>query len=490
MNLAISATINGARRDIALDDPARHAARSACANVSASPAPRRAATAASAAPARSSSTAGASTPASSLAATLDGAEVAPSRASPTATRCTPVQAAFIAHDALQCGFCTPGQIMSAVAFLDEGGDWRDPEAHPRGDERQPLPLRRLCRHRRGGAARPAAVSKTRERTSHERLRIRRSRARLDEAIAAAAAPGAACLAGGTNLVDLMKAGVSRPARSSHHRPTRRARPRSRRCPTARCGSARWSATPISPRPGSRAFPLIAEATLSGASAQLRNAATVGGNLMQRTRCPYFFDPASACNKRDARRRLRRARRRDAPRRDPRRERGLRRDASLRPLRRACRARRRRRDRRRLRAARDRRSTPSTACPATRRSARPSLRPANSIVAVRLPAEAAGFAGHRALSQGARPHLLRLRARLRRGRRCGSKAASSREARIALGGVAPKPWRARAAEAALAGAAPTPESLRRSRRQPRSPAPGRSATTPSRSNSPAASSCAR
>ena len=39
----------------------------------------------------------------------------------------PVQAAFIAHDGLQCGFCTPGQIMSAVAFLQEGGDWRDVE---------------------------------------------------------------------------------------------------------------------------------------------------------------------------------------------------------------------------------------------------------------------------------------------------------------------------------------------------------------------------
>src|SRR5262249_53385369 len=48
----------------------------------------------------------------------------------------------------------------------------------------------------------------------------------------------------------------------------------------------------------RRFPTVAEALLSGASAQLRNAATVGGNLMQRTRCPYFYDVASACNKRE------------------------------------------------------------------------------------------------------------------------------------------------------------------------------------------------
>src|SRR5258706_6506554 len=47
----------------------------------------------------------------------------------------------------------------------------------------------------------------------------------------------------------------------------------------------------------RAYTAVAEALLSGASAQHRNAATVGGNLLQRTRCPYFYDPASACNKR-------------------------------------------------------------------------------------------------------------------------------------------------------------------------------------------------
>src|SRR5437588_9294677 len=47
----------------------------------------------------------------------------------------------------------------------------------------------------------------------------------------------------------------------------------------------------------RRFPAVAEALLSGASAQLRNAATVGGNLLQRTSCPYFYDTASACYKR-------------------------------------------------------------------------------------------------------------------------------------------------------------------------------------------------
>ncbi len=45
------------------------------------------------------------------------------------------------------------------------------------------------------------------------------------------------------------------------------------------------------------YPLLASAILAGASAQLRNAATMGGNLMQRTRCHYFYDTATPCNKR-------------------------------------------------------------------------------------------------------------------------------------------------------------------------------------------------
>ncbi|MFE4369690.1 FAD binding domain-containing protein [Streptomyces sp. NPDC056835] len=48
----------------------------------------------------------------------------------------------------------------------------------------------------------------------------------------------------------------------------------------------------------RRYPMLSQAILKGASAQLRNMATVGGNLVQRTKCPYFYDSAAACNKRE------------------------------------------------------------------------------------------------------------------------------------------------------------------------------------------------
>src|SRR4051794_8248959 len=138
--------------------------------------------------------------------------------------------------------------------------------HPRGDERQSLPLRRPCRHRRGGAA-----GRTRTRNppggrmnAFDFVQPRN----LDEAIAAAAAPGAAYLAGGTNLVDLMKAGVSRPTRLVHIGRLEGLD----RIETLPDGAVRIGA--LVRNADLAGLPLIAEAALSGASAQLRNAATV------------------------------------------------------------------------------------------------------------------------------------------------------------------------------------------------------------------------
>jgi xanthine dehydrogenase YagS FAD-binding subunit len=124
-------------------------------------------------------------------------------------------------------------------------------------------------------------------------------ATVREAVAAASEPGAAYLAAGTNLLDLMKGGVTGPSRLvdiSHLRDLDHIED----LPdgSVRIGALVRNADLARNRNFARRFPAIAEALLSGASAQLRNAATVGGNLLQRTRCAYFYDVASACNKRD------------------------------------------------------------------------------------------------------------------------------------------------------------------------------------------------
>jgi xanthine dehydrogenase YagS FAD-binding subunit len=117
-----------------------------------------------------------------------------------------------------------------------------------------------------------------------------------QAIAAGGADGARFLAGGTTLVDLMRLDVMRPTSVVDVG----------RLPLAaieahdggvRIGAmARNADVAHNPVIAAR-YPVLAEALLAGASPQVRTMATVGGNLLQRTRCPYFRDPATACNKR-------------------------------------------------------------------------------------------------------------------------------------------------------------------------------------------------
>ena len=277
-------------------------------------------------------------------------------------------------------------------------------------------------------------------------------ATIAEAIAAASEPGAAYLAGGTNLLDLMKGGVTQPRRLVDVN----------RLPGldaiewladggVRIGARVRNADLAHDPDVARRFPAVAEALLSGASAQLRNAATVGGNLLQRTRCAYFYDVASACNKRQP---------------------GA-----------GCEA---RGGDTRLHAVLGWSDSciathPSDFCvplaaldavveiagktgrrdvplenfhrlPADAPERESVLAPGELIVAVRLPAEAASFAAH--------SRYVKARERASYAFAVVSAAAALRidagaiaEARIALGGVALKPWRARAAEAALVGARP-------------------------------------
>lgn len=283
-------------------------------------------------------------------------------------------------------------------------------------------------------------------------------ATISEAVAAAAEPGAVYLAAGTNLLDLMKGGVARPHRLVDIT----------RLPglegieylangDIRIGALVRNADLAHNSDFARSYPAIAEALLSGASPQLRNAATVGGNLLQRTRCGYFYDVASACNKRepgtgcDARN-------------------GENRLHAILGWSEACIA-----------------THPSDFCvplvaldavvevqgrhgrrdisledfyrlPGDTPQRENTLEPGDLIVAVRLPSEASTFSAH--------ARYLKVRERTSYAFAVVSAAAALRieegvvrDARIALGGVAAKPWRARRAEAVLSGRSPGPAVFR-------------------------------
>ncbi|MER9354258.1 xanthine dehydrogenase family protein subunit M [Mesorhizobium sp. M0514] len=122
---------------------------------------------------------------------------------------------------------------------------------------------------------------------------------LDAARQAAALPGAMLLAGGTTLVDLAKCGVAEPDSLVDVTHLKGLDAIKVDADSAMIGAlAKMSLVADHAEIKSR-FPAVSEALWQAASAQLRNMATIGGNLMQRTRCPYFRDPAnfSACNKR-------------------------------------------------------------------------------------------------------------------------------------------------------------------------------------------------
>ena len=275
-------------------------------------------------------------------------------------------------------------------------------------------------------------------------------ATVREAVAAASEPGAAYLAAGTNLLDLMKGGITRPRRLvdiSHLPGLDHIEDLSDG--GLRIGALVRNADLAHDRSFARRFPAVAEALLSGASAQLRNAATIGGNLLQRTRCAYFYDVASACNKRDP---------------------GTGCDA--------------RGGENRLHAVMGWSESciathPSDFCvplvaldavvevegragrreiplelfhrlPGNTPERESELEPGEMIVAVRLPADAPHFAAH--------SRYLKVRERTSYAFAVVSAAAALRvqgdtiaDARLALGGVAMKPWRAREAELILVGA---------------------------------------
>lgn len=123
---------------------------------------------------------------------------------------------------------------------------------------------------------------------------------VDAALRLVAQPGSNFIAGGTNLLDLMKGGVESPSRLVDiTQVTGLAQIHELPGGGVRIGALATNAdTAVHPLIRER-YPLLSQAILAGASPQLRNMATTGGNLLQRTRCPFFYDTGFRhCNKRD------------------------------------------------------------------------------------------------------------------------------------------------------------------------------------------------
>lgn len=118
------------------------------------------------------------------------------------------------------------------------------------------------------------------------------------AVAAVSRPGAKFISGGTNLLDLMKLEIERPThlvdisrlplKDIEEVPGGGLRIGAQAANSDAAADARVRAR----------YPVLSQALVAGASGQLRNKASVGGNLLQRTRCPYFYDTAAGCNKRN------------------------------------------------------------------------------------------------------------------------------------------------------------------------------------------------
>jgi len=126
----------------------------------------------------------------------------------------------------------------------------------------------------------------------------RARSVQDAAAAVAANPQAKFIAGGTNLLDLMKLEIEKPAHLVDI--SRLPLDRIEDLPNGglRIGAqVRNSDLAVDPRVRTR-YPVLSQALLAGASGQLRNKASTGGNLLQRTRCFYFYDRTMPCNKRE------------------------------------------------------------------------------------------------------------------------------------------------------------------------------------------------
>ena len=118
-----------------------------------------------------------------------------------------------------------------------------------------------------------------------------------EAAAAASQPGARFIAGGTNLLDLMKLEIETPTHLVDVNRLGLDKIEATKDGGLRIGALVRNTDLAADKRVRKDYAVLSRALLSGASGQLRNKATTAGNLLQRTRCPYFYDPAQPCNKR-------------------------------------------------------------------------------------------------------------------------------------------------------------------------------------------------
>ena len=116
---------------------------------------------------------------------------------------------------------------------------------------------------------------------------------VTSACASAAEPAAKFIAGGTNLIDLMKLQIEAPARLVDINALPLGGIEETPEHGVRIGALVTNSALAADMRVRRQYPLLSQAILAGASGQLRNKATTGGNLLQRTRCPYFYDTHQA-----------------------------------------------------------------------------------------------------------------------------------------------------------------------------------------------------
>src|SRR5215212_350514 len=166
----------------------------------------------------------------------------------------------------------------------------DQRRTPRAHERQHLPLRRLFQHRRGD-------HRSCRKTGMKSFTYERARTPAEAAAAALRHPDTKFVAGGTNLLDLMKLEIETPA----HLIDVNGLALDKIEPTVegglRIGALVRNTDLAADKSVRRDYGVLSRALLAGASGQLRNKATTAGNLLQRTRCPYFYDTNEPCNKR-------------------------------------------------------------------------------------------------------------------------------------------------------------------------------------------------